>query len=297
MNRKYIVAGHLFTISMPEDCTVWKSLTNYAPFEVTDCGDGQLFSLYFGGEACKEVSHEGYEAVYAVELEPEEPSLDLYHSPDKGWLAEMAPFGNMAPIASLQMPDDFSSGVLNVMDLRFARFAIDNSAMLQYAFCSAPLGTLEMHSSVTMKDGRAYMFLARSGTGKSTHSRMWLENIEGAQLLNDDNPIVRIMPDGDIRVFGSPWSGKTPCYKNQSAELGALVRIRRCSENKISRLSAAEAYASVSSSSSGFKPIASMADGLHASIASLALQVPCYVLDCRPDAEAAFTCYSEVCKK
>ena len=63
--------------------------------------------------------------------------------------------------------------------------------------------------------------MGKSGTGKSTHSRLWLENVPGATLLNDDNPIVRLTLVGAI-VYGSPWSGKTPCYKNESAPLAGV---------------------------------------------------------------------------
>ncbi len=61
----------------------------------------------------------------------------------------------------------------------------------------------------TLPRQEAVMFLGESGTGKSTHSRMWLENIEGSTLLNDDAPAVRISADGTT-AYGTPWSGKTP---------------------------------------------------------------------------------------
>ena len=57
------------------------------------------------------------------------------------------------------------------------------------------------------------MLLGKSGTGKSTHSRLWLKYIPDTKLLNDDNPAVRIMDNNTIMIYGTPWSGKTPCYK------------------------------------------------------------------------------------
>lgn len=138
------------------------------------------------------------------------------------------------------------------------------------------------------------MFLGKSGTGKSTHSRQWLESIPGTELLNDDNPIIRIEADGTVRVYGSPWSGKTPCYRNASAPVGAIVRIRQCPENRISRLSVVESYASVYSSCSGLKFYKSMADAIHSTLEGVVLGVPCYVLDCRPDHDAARVCHEAV---
>ncbi len=80
------------------------------------------------------------------------------------------------------------------------------------------------------------MFLGPSGTGKSTHASLWLENVEGTELVNDDNPVVRILDDGSIKVYGSPWSGKTPCYLNVNYPLGGIVNLIQASHNKISRL-------------------------------------------------------------
>ena len=111
--------------------------------------------------------------------------------------------------------------------------------------------------------------LGKSGTGKSTHSSLWLKHIPGTELLNDDNPILRLMPDGTARVYGSPWSGKTPCYKNKDVPAGAVVRIRQAPFNKIERLSAIQSYASLMASASGFRPFKELADGWHRTLEGL----------------------------
>lgn len=115
--------------------------------------------------------------------------------------------------------------------------------MLLYALRTSTLGCLEVHASVIMKEGKAVAFLGKSGTGKSTHSRLWLENIPKTELLNDDNPIIRIHPDGKVLIYGSPWSGKTPCYKKVSVPLAGVVRLSQAPFNKITRLSGIQAYA------------------------------------------------------
>ena len=76
--------------------------------------------------------------------------------------------------------------------------------------------------------------------------------------------------------------------------LSAFVQIRRCEENKITRLSVFEAYVLLYSSSSGLKTDSAMADGLHATMEKIAVGCPCYVLDCRPDDEAALVCSKAV---
>ncbi|MBO6066250.1 MAG: transposase, partial [Lachnospiraceae bacterium] len=93
-----------------------------------------------------------------------------------------------------------------------------------YAYCLMDNHVhLLMHASVTMHAGKGYLFLGKSGTGKSTHSQLWINNIEGCELLNDDNPVLRVEDDGSVRVYGSPWSGKTPCYRNLDVPVGAIV--------------------------------------------------------------------------
>ena len=293
MKRYLRVAEHVFSI----DCCSFEGLSNYSPFEIcSDDGCTPVFALEVDSDSGRAFArNEACNLVYRSDTDLAEPRLDLYE--DSGnWWVEMAPLQKMDPVAAMSMNSDFTFGKLTCPDARFLRFAVDNAAMILFTFRTSTMDTLSMHSSVVMKDGRAYMFLANSGVGKSTHSRMWLENIPGSELLNDDNPAVRLMTDGSVRVFGTPWSGKTPCYRNLSAELGAMVRIRRCAENRITPLNVAEAYASVLSSSSGFRPIESMAEGLHSTIAAVALRTPCFVLDCRPDAQAAHICYSGVCR-
>ncbi len=113
---------------------------------------------------------------------------------------------------------------------------VDTSLMLLYAMRSAAGDTLLFHSSTIVKEGKAYLFLGKSGTGKSTHSGLWLKHTRGTRLLNDDNPVVYVTPEGTPMVSGSPWSGKTPCYKNEEypiGELSSCARHRRIkSENR-----------------------------------------------------------------
>ena len=166
--------------------------------------------------------------------------------------------------------------------------------MLMYAFATAPKNTLLMHASVTMKDGKGYVFLGKSGTGKSTHSQLWINNIAGCSLLNDDNPVMRVMEDGSVRIFGSPWSGKTPCYQNVDVPVGAIVNLKQAKKNVIRQLPLFEAYVAMYVSFSGYRFIKEMADGLHATNEQVVSTVPCYELGCLPNAEAAWLCCKTV---
>lgn len=127
-------------------------------------------------------------------------------------------------------------------------YLIDRLIMICYTMATLPLGYLKVHASVTELGGRALVFMGVSGTGKSTHSRLWREYVPNCTLLNDDEPIVRPMPDGSVRVYGCPWSGSTPCYRNEWAEVAAFVRLYQAKENKLARLSAREAFEELFSS-------------------------------------------------
>jgi hypothetical protein len=168
--------------------------------------------------------------------------------------------------------------------------AVDNALMIQFAMASATVNTVLFHAAAVSLDGKGYMFLGKSNTGKSTHARLWIQNIPGTELMNDDNPAVRIKADGTAVVYGTPWSGKTPCYRNISAPIGGIVLLSQAPYNRITRLKGIGAYAAVVPSISGKRWDSLIADGLHETENALASGVPVWHLDCLPDADAAHTC-------
>ena len=167
--------------------------------------------------------------------------------------------------------------------------AIDNALMVLFALATADRQTALFHAAVVSHQGRAYLFLGPSGTGKSTHARLWLKYIEGSELVNDDNPVVRI-EQGTAVVYGSPWSGKTPCYRNVSYPLGGIVVLSQAPYNKIERLGGLQAYVALMSSISGKRWDERIADGLHQTENALASNVAVWHLECLPDEEAARMC-------
>lgn len=291
----YTVAGHSFSVAVPEEFPRHLCLENYAPF--MDNGEAGTKELLF----CLDV-------VVADDL------ADVMHGSVKELLNEEAPYfwifegGKEAefcfgfsrwksgPDCILCPSGDFSRATVYVSrsgGAELAGFAIDNSLMLLYAFRSAPYGTLLLHASVVEYAGGGYMFLGRSGTGKSTHSRLWLSNFADASLLNDDNPVVRA-ENGLVNVYGSPWSGKTPCYRNAVLPLKAAVRLSQAPHNRMERLAPLSSYASLLPSCSCMRwDSAAMAD-LHSALEKIVSSVPCWHLECLPDDEAATVCRDAV---
>ncbi len=291
MKKSFRVAGHVFNVVMPDRYPLWERMGQYAPFEIPVQETDPIFSL----EWVPSLPEVERTPVYTEVPEEEGQSrIELYRTAS-GWCFEMAPTAHAPICCRMDTDETFTKAQLSLVpERRNAVFALNNSLMILYAFRTAGLGTLEMHASVVIQGGKGYLFLGKSGTGKSTHSRQWLEHIPGTELLNDDNPVIRVEADGEVRVYGSPWSGKTPCYRNLDAPIGAIVRIRQCPENRATRLNIVEAYASVYSSCSGLKSERKIADGLHATLEQVVTTVPCFVLDCRPDHEAADVCFEAV---
>lgn len=111
----------------------------------------------------------------------------------------------------------------------------------QIATRAAAHNRLLMHGSVLSVDGQAYMFTARSGTGKSTHVRLWRELFgQRAVMVNDDKPLLHVEPE-QVTVFGTPWDGKHHLSTNTSAPLRAICILTRSENNHIREIAPREA--------------------------------------------------------
>ena len=101
--------------------------------------------------------------------------------------------------------------------------------------------TILMHGSAVALDGRGYLFTAKSGTGKSTHARLWREVFgERAVMVNDDKPFVKIGESG-ATVYGTPWNGKHRLGNNIAVPLCAVCVLERAEDNTVRRITKAEA--------------------------------------------------------
>ena len=110
-----------------------------------------------------------------------------------------------------------------------------------------------------------------------------------ASRMNDDNPIIRII-DGTPYIYGGPWSGKTPCYRNVKARLGAITRIDRAPANSIDKLSPVDAFASVLPACSSMKWDPDIYNRICDTLTRLVETTGIYTLHCLPNQEAAILC-------
>ncbi len=181
-------------------------------------------------------------------------------------------------------------GCYDEADPSLVRFGI----WIMFGVVIAPLGAIAIHSSVIVKDHQAVLCLGESGTGKSTHTRLWRENIEGARLLNDDSPIIRVI-DGKCIVYGSPWSGKTACYVNKCVPVRGLLRLSQAPHNKIYRLPALMAIGAVlPSCPPAFAYDSSLQDMICNTVSEIITCTPVYHLECLPNAAAAELSFSTI---
>jgi len=154
-----------------------------------------------------------------------------------------------------------------------------------------PCGVLLFHGSVVAVDGNAYMFTARSGVGKTTHTNLWLRNIPGCHVLNGDKPLLKFTESG-VFACGTPWQGKEDMGTNEILPLKGVCLLERSEKNRTVPMDFHEAFSVLLKQS--HHPAGSK--GLLTSLKLLEQlrTVPMYRLCCRMDDDAAWTAYHAV---
>ncbi len=146
------------------------------------------------------------------------------------------------------------------------------------------------HASIVSVDGEGYAFTAKSGVGKSTHTRYWLETFgERACVINGDKPIIRHM-DGQFYACGTPWQGKENWGVNAAVPLKACSFLLRGTENKIRRINHKEVLLRL------FHQVLMPQDEEILScflklMERFLQEIPFYQLECTKDREAALVAY------
>jgi len=152
---------------------------------------------------------------------------------------------------------------------------------------------LLFHGSVVAVDGQGYLFTAKSGTGKSTHTRLWREVFgDRAVMVNDDKPILRFEEDG-VLVYGTPWNGKHALGENICVPLRALCILERGEDNRIREITAKEALPMLVQQSN--RPRRSQLTPRYLDMLdALARQTDFYRMECNMDPSAARLAYEVI---
>lgn len=151
------------------------------------------------------------------------------------------------------------------------------------------------HGAAVEVNGKAYLFTAPSGTGKTTHISLWDKILKDKMtIINGDKPLLKV--SDKIIVYGTPWDGKEKQSTNTFAELGGICIIKRGIENKIKQITANEALGTLMSQT--YRPVQkeNMKKVLE-NVLLLSSKVPLWQLECNISEEAAWTSYNAMCKE
>lgn len=286
------VGGFMFSVSLPEAATVERLLPSFLPFLDEKPAKGErLFSFrivdepfvienkqYWLDDTGSDV---GNTRLYAFDGGFE---VDLQYTPQgpshRMWVNDC--FSEAAAVVCWEDP-----WIVQVL-----------ASLIRIVYAQAVLKrqAISMHASVVVKDDEAFLFMGKSGTGKSTHSRLWQRYVPGCKLLNDDNPIV-VMTDEGPWVFGSPWSGKTPCYENRQYPVKGIVRLQQAKENRFMLCKDIDAFTLILPGCSVIQKEHRLVNDLCNTLVRLVEHIRVGRMECRPDEEAVRICYQGLTRK
>lgn len=290
---RFRVADHDFELAMGAMCRPVPVPRNFRPFVVDDAEESTpLFRVTLDSavvprsdEPLQRFDYDLTDGDCTLLIFPDEYRLTIRSA---GECTIVCPFVEVGEVAHYEC-DILADGK------RPNSVMFDHALCFAYSFATLPHKTLLIHSSVVVKDGRAVMCLGESGTGKSTHTRLWLENIADTERLNDDGPVVRAFEDGGVRVYGSPWSGKGAVYRNEWRPIAAFLRLSQAPENRISRQRGYMAFgALLPSTLPTLQKEERTLDLICGALSDIISVVPAYHLACLPDAEAAHLSYETI---
>ena len=288
MTGYYKVADFCFAVTLLADRDLGVLLPSFCPF-MCDCGGEKLFELNETASL-----PERPEAVLIDEDRNDMGHTRVFRVED-GYRVELR-YVREDLVHVFETNADFTK-VLAVIcwEDRYAPVAL--SSMLRIVFSQAiiPHAAVSMHASVVVNDGKAVLFMGKSGTGKSTHTRLWLEHIPGSSLLNDDNPIARVVGH-EVVAYGSPWSGKTHCYKSESAPVAGFIRLRQAPYNRYMPCEDIAAFKALLPGSSVLRQDKTLHSILCGTLIEIAGMTKVGEMECLPDKDAAETCFKSVCK-
>lgn len=282
----YLIANHRIRVVGDDVVAMLRTMPGFPVFEKE--GGEPEWLIEFGHKIEKPAQWtELYNFVSEID-----GTLSTFAKADNSYYFMMeAPNPEEAPLLMRYCGGNVVEATVGV-DPMLLRFAL----WMAVSLLSASSKMVLIHSSVIVHQNKAVLFLGESGTGKSTHTRLWLKHIPDAHLLNDDSPILAV-EDGVPVVYGSPWSGKTHCYHSLRFPLAAAVRLSQAPYNKISRLSVVEAFSAIQPSC---PPALAQDDKYGDMVVDMLSDVlsvtPVFHLECLPDEAAAWTSHDAIFK-
>lgn len=203
--------------------------------------------------------------------------------------------GNEEPVFPVEITDD---QIIKALE-KYPSLSKENAEYLLsgnvfYTVLIAFKGMM-LHASAVMLDNEAYLFSAPSGTGKSTHTSLWLKEFKNARILNDDKPAIKI-ENGIPFVYGTPWSGKTNLNINTKVPLKGICFLSRGEKNEIRRASIDEAISNLLDQTVR-PPLTQAMDSMLNTIEEIVNTAGIYMMKCNMEPEAAQISYKAMSGK
>lgn len=287
----YEVAGCCFSVLLPAEWDVERLLPSFRVFEVREVQSSEfLFRLEimdvprFSLEETAEVIEESVNDMGYVRVLDAGKNLQIEISYDESHKRNhfLVVNRNFTEGKAFILYNENSAGIALTSMLRmlFAQTLIRHKGV-------------SIHASCVTRNGKGYLFLGKSGTGKSTHSEQWMHAFSDCSLLNDDNPAIRLIGD-EVRVYGTPWSGKKSCYKAESYPVRGIVRLYQSPGNQFIPVEDTLAFSTLLPSCSVFRDDMQLQNLLFDLLVEVVERVSIGILKCLPNKEAANLCYKSL---
>lgn len=288
----YCVGGLPFSLCLDDGMDADGLLPSFVPFKCDRVkADEELFRMCVQ-PASDEKSGEGVEGTLLDEMTSDMGLTRLY-AIEGGYRIVLNAVRGGKPHGLYASPDFMLANAVISWDDPYAGGVLCSMLRMVYSLAVVRKDGVSIHASAVFLDGYAYLFLGKSGTGKSTHAALWMRHFGGCGLLNDDNPVIRVK--GEVAyAYGTPWSGKTPCYKNLCYPVRGIVRLRQAPANSFVLCTGIEAFVALLPGCSAIRQDAGMYNALCDTLVRLAGLVRVGVLQCLPDEEAAALCFKSI---
>lgn len=286
------VAGLLFSVALPDGWDVETILHSFHPFRCKTCSDGETI---FRVLATTQSFADDGKRTELLEDSPNDIGRTRLFRSTNGYCVEINNDTTQNGLVHTMITDPHFESATAYIRPEDSSMGAVLSSMVRFLFAQAVLehDGVFVHASCVSMEGKSYLFLGKSGTGKSTHARQWLQAFPDCRLLNDDNPALRI-EDGKVMVYGTPWSGKTSCYKNEGYPVAGIARLRQAKTNSFSLLEGPEIFAALLPSCSAIRQDAGLLEALYCTLIQIAEQVTVGCMECLPNIDAARVCYNSL---
>lgn len=286
------VAGLLFSVALPDGLDVETILPSFHPFRCKTCSEGEAI---FRVLATTQSFADDGKRTELLEDSPNDIGRTRLFRSTNGYCVEINNDTTQNGLVHTMITNPHFESATAYIRPEDSSMGAVLSSMVRFLFAQAVLkhDGVFVHASCVSMEGKSYLFLGKSGTGKSTHARQWLQAFPDCRLLNDDNPALRI-EDGKVMVYGTPWSGKTSCYKNEGYPVAGIARLRQAKTNSFSPLEGPEIFAALLPSCSAIRQDAGLLEALYCTLIQIAEQVTVGCMECLPNIDAARVCYNSL---